>query len=55
MAQVCKMFNTPTNNIQTRITRVFTNATNSDKTALPSVYGALEGNYSKQPCMIQNM
>ncbi|XP_050433272.1 transcription initiation factor TFIID subunit 6 isoform X1 [Adelges cooleyi] len=43
MAQVCKMFNTPTNNVQTRITRVFTNATNSDKTALPSVYGALEG------------
>ncbi|XP_025191478.1 transcription initiation factor TFIID subunit 6 [Melanaphis sacchari] len=43
MAQICKMFNTPTNNVQTRITRVFTNATNSDKTALPSVYGALEG------------
>lgn len=45
MAQICKMFNTPTNNVQTRITRVFTNATNSDKTALPSVYGALEGNF----------
>lgn len=54
MAQICKMFNTPTNNVQTRITRVFTNATNSDKTALPSVYGALEGNCNNNQFVIDN-
>ncbi|XP_060535764.1 transcription initiation factor TFIID subunit 6 [Cylas formicarius] len=44
MAQICKNFNTSTNNIQTRITRMFTNAlAQSDKIPLSSLYGALQG------------
>ncbi|KAJ3653243.1 hypothetical protein Zmor_012505 [Zophobas morio] len=44
MSQICKNFNTSTNNIQTRITRMFTNALNQgDKVPLSSLYGALEG------------
>ncbi|KAK9872277.1 hypothetical protein WA026_017082 [Henosepilachna vigintioctopunctata] len=43
MAQICKNFNTSTNNIQTRITRMFTNALNQgDKMPLSSMYGALQ-------------
>lgn len=44
MSQICKNFNTSTNNIQTRVTRMFTNALNQgDKVPLSSLYGALEG------------
>ncbi|EFA03123.1 transcription initiation factor TFIID subunit 6 [Tribolium castaneum] len=44
MSQICKNFNTSTNNIQTRITRMFTNALQQgDKVPLSSLYGALEG------------
>lgn len=43
MAQICKNFNTSTNNIQTRVTRMFTNALQQDKVPLSSLYGALEG------------
>lgn len=44
MAQICKNFNTSTNNIQTRVTRMFSNAIQQgDKLALSSLYGALEG------------
>lgn len=44
MAQICKNFNTSTNNIQTRVTRMFSNALNQgDKLPLSSLYGALEG------------
>lgn len=44
MAQICKNFNTSTNNIQTRITRMFSNALKQgDKLPLSSLYGALEG------------
>ena len=43
MAQICKNFNTSTNNIQTRITRLFASAINNEKTHLSSLYGALEG------------
>ncbi|KAL3283442.1 hypothetical protein HHI36_006587 [Cryptolaemus montrouzieri] len=43
MAQICKNFNTSTNNIQTRITRMFTNALNQgEKMPLSSMYGALQ-------------
>lgn len=43
MAQICKNFNTSTNNIQTRITRMFTNALlHGDKVPLSSLYGALQ-------------
>ncbi|KAF7271491.1 TBP-associated factor 6 [Rhynchophorus ferrugineus] len=44
MSQICKNFNTSTNNIQTRITRMFTNAlTQCDKIPLSSLYGVLHG------------
>lgn len=44
MAQICKNFNTSTNNIQTRITRMFSAAiSNCEKTQLSSLYGAMEG------------
>ncbi|XP_049533549.1 transcription initiation factor TFIID subunit 6 isoform X1 [Anopheles darlingi] len=43
MAQICKNFNTSTNNLQTRVTRLFSAALTSDKTPLSSMYGALEG------------
>ncbi|XP_052869748.1 transcription initiation factor TFIID subunit 6 [Anopheles cruzii] len=43
MAQICKNFNTSTNNLQTRVTRLFSAALQSDKTPLSSMYGALEG------------
>ncbi len=43
MAQICKNFNTSTNNLQTRVTRLFSTALASDKTPLSSLYGALEG------------
>lgn len=43
MAQICKNFNTSTNNIQTRVTRMFASAINNDKTHLSSLYGAIEG------------
>ncbi|KAK4880837.1 hypothetical protein RN001_008983 [Aquatica leii] len=44
MAQICKNFNTSTNNIQTRVTRMFTNSLQQgDKLPLSSLYGALHG------------
>ncbi|XP_019867093.2 transcription initiation factor TFIID subunit 6-like [Aethina tumida] len=44
MAQICKNFNTSTNNIQTRVTRMFTNALlQGDKVPITSLYGALQG------------
>ncbi|KAK5647087.1 hypothetical protein RI129_005551 [Pyrocoelia pectoralis] len=43
-AQICKNFNTSTNNIQTRVTRMFTNSLQQgDKLPLSSLYGALHG------------
>jgi len=43
MTNICKNFNTSTNNIQTRITRMFSDALSSEKTPLVSCYGALAG------------
>lgn len=43
MSQICKNFNTSTNNIQTRITRMFSHALNNDKSPLSSLYGSIEG------------
>lgn len=43
MAQICKNFNTSTNNLQTRVTRLFSTALAGDKTPLSSLYGALVG------------
>ncbi|KAL7034203.1 hypothetical protein ACKWTF_007898 [Chironomus riparius] len=43
MAQICKNFNTSTNNLQTRVTRLFSTALQNDKVPLSSLYGAIEG------------
>lgn len=43
MAQVCKNYTTSTNNIQTRMTKLFGSALNNDKAPLASVYGAIAG------------
>lgn len=43
MAQICKNFNTSTNNLQTRVTRIYSQALQSDKAYLSSLYGAIEG------------
>jgi len=43
MAQICKNFNTSTNNLQTRVTRLFSTALQNDKVHLSSLYGAIEG------------
>jgi transcription initiation factor TFIID subunit 6 len=43
MAQICKNFNTSTNNLQTRVTRLFSSALQNERTPLSSLYGALEG------------
>lgn len=43
MAQICKHFNTSTNNVQTRVTRMFSRALQNDKMPLASHYGAVSG------------
>ncbi|KAI9588336.1 transcription initiation factor TFIID subunit 6-like isoform X6 [Glossina fuscipes] len=43
MAQICKTFNTSTNNLQTRVTRIFSKALQNDKTHLSSLYGSIAG------------
>lgn len=43
MAQICKNFNTSTNNLQTRVTRLFSSALQNEKTQLSSLYGAVAG------------
>ncbi|KAL1450235.1 hypothetical protein WDU94_002675 [Cyamophila willieti] len=43
LAQVSKNFNTSTNNIQTRVTRLLSNAINDTKINFPSLYGATAG------------
>ncbi|KAK3918177.1 Transcription initiation factor TFIID subunit 6 [Frankliniella fusca] len=43
LSQICKNFNTSTNNIQTRVTRMFSTALHDEKTPLASLYGAVEG------------
>ncbi|XP_070136202.1 transcription initiation factor TFIID subunit 6 isoform X2 [Drosophila bipectinata] len=43
MSQICKTFNTLTNNLQTRVTRIFSKALQNDKTHLSSLYGSIAG------------
>nr|XP_018897545.1 PREDICTED: transcription initiation factor TFIID subunit 6 [Bemisia tabaci] len=43
MTQICKHFHTSTNNLQTRVTRIFSSALQNIETPLPSLYGALQG------------
>ncbi|XP_037934422.1 transcription initiation factor TFIID subunit 6 isoform X2 [Teleopsis dalmanni] len=43
MSQICRTFNTSTNNLQTRVTRIFSKALQNDKTHLSSLYGSIAG------------
>ncbi|XP_035714798.1 transcription initiation factor TFIID subunit 6 isoform X2 [Folsomia candida] len=43
IAQICKTYNTSTNNVQTRITRIFCTALINEKSPLSSVYGSIVG------------
>jgi hypothetical protein len=43
MAAICKNFHTSTNNIQTRVTKMFSDALRSDRAPLVSYYGAIAG------------
>lgn len=43
ISQICKNYNTTTNGLQTRITRVFSRCLNTERTPLSSVYGAVAG------------
>jgi len=53
--QICKNFNTSTNSIQTRMTRMFSDALKSEKTSLVSVYGALAGLQELGPEVIKSV
>ena len=55
MVNICKNFNTSTNNVQTRITRMFSDALMSDKTPLVSCYGAVEGLVELGPEVIKSV
>lgn len=43
IAQLSKTFNTSVNNIQCRITRLFSDALSNESSFLPTVYGAIQG------------
>ena len=47
LAQICKNFNTSTNNIQTRVTRLFTGCLQGDRSPLAATYGALAGAWTE--------
>lgn len=55
MANICKNFNTSTNNIQTRVTRMFCEALRSEKTPVVSYYGALAGLQELGPEVIKTL
>lgn len=44
ISQISKAFNTSVNNIQCRITRLFSDALSNESSHLPTIYGALQGN-----------
>ena len=43
MSNICKNFHTSTNNIQTRVTRMFSDGLRSERAPLVSYYGAVAG------------
>lgn len=43
LSQICKNFNTSTNNMQTRVTRLFTRCLDGERAPLAAQYGALAG------------
>ena len=53
--QICKNFNTSTNNIQTRMTRMFSDALKTEKTPLVSMYGSLAGLHELGPEVIKSV
>jgi transcription initiation factor TFIID subunit 6 len=48
MAAICKNFHSTTNNIQTRVTKMFSDALKSDRAPLVSYYGAIAGLQAKK-------
>ncbi|XP_032669531.1 transcription initiation factor TFIID subunit 6-like [Odontomachus brunneus] len=56
MSQICKNFNTTTNNVQTRVTRMFSQAlAKNNQIPLASLYGAIEGLYELGPEVIKSL
>ena len=43
MANICKNFNSSTNSVQTRVTRVFSEAMRTERNPLVCYYGAIAG------------
>ncbi|XP_014481851.1 PREDICTED: transcription initiation factor TFIID subunit 6-like isoform X2 [Dinoponera quadriceps] len=56
MSQICKNFNTSTNNVQTRVTRMFSQAlAKNNQIPLASLYGAIEGLCELGPEVIKSL
>jgi len=53
MAGICKNFHTSTNNIQTRVTKMFSDALRSERAPLVSYYGAIAGLQELGPDVIK--
>jgi len=53
MAAICKNFHTSTNNIQTRVTKMFSDALRSERAPLVSYYGAIAGLQELGPDVIK--
>ncbi|XP_023337419.1 transcription initiation factor TFIID subunit 6-like [Eurytemora carolleeae] len=53
MAAICKNFHTSTNNIQTRVTKMFSDALKSERAPLVSYYGAIAGLQELGPDVIK--
>ena len=43
LSQICKNFNTTTNNVQTRVTQLLSNSLDKDRLPMASYYGAISG------------
>jgi len=53
MAAICRNFHTSTNNIQTRVTKMFSDALRSERAPLVSYYGAIAGLQELGPDVIK--
>ncbi|KAG1714654.1 Transcription initiation factor TFIID subunit 6 [Nymphon striatum] len=53
MAQICKNFNTSTNGVQTRVSRMFSSALKNDKFPLSCHYGAIVGLHELGPELVK--
>ncbi|XKL65897.1 hypothetical protein PGB90_009317 [Kerria lacca] len=53
ISQICKAFNTSVNNIQCRITRLFSDALSNESSYLPTIYGAVQGLQELGPQLVK--